>query len=490
MGIPIELIPCIIYLAVALLLGMLPGLFVTRSVAGYVSGNRQLNTLLLYFVLGAAVFSSFAFLGGPGWAYSRGAAAFYIVAYGTLGMVPFYFMGPRARRIGTRLGFFTQAELVGHRFDSRILQASFAFLSLVVFVPYLTLQIKGVGYILNVASHGLIANWLGALIAYGVVTLYVLYSGMMGVGLTSVFMGLAMMAIGWLFGLYLPIKFYGGIEPMFQALFQAHPALMTPPGLDGAGKPWGWWGYSSAVIVSVLGFCCWPHFFMRSMAAKDDRSIKLMVVMYPTIQIFLVPVLMIGFAAVLKFPGVHPADTILPFMLRHAGLSPWLAGLACAGTLAASMHTGDAIMHAAGTVGVRDGISVLYRGQLSDELERRLIQLLVLVVTAVAYYFAVVSNVSLVALLLGSYGAVAQIFPILIATFYWPRATSSGVLAALIGGIAVSTLFLLFPDWRPLPMHAGIYGLIVNVVLLVGVSLRTRPVPQARLEPYLEPGWD
>ena len=490
MAIPIELIPCIIYLVVALLLGMLPGFFVTRSVAGYVSGNRQLNTVLLYFVLGAAVFSSFAFLGGPGWAYSRGAAAFYIVAYGTLGMVPFYFMGPRARRIGTRLGFFTQAELVGYRFDSRILQASFAFLSLIVFVPYLTLQIKGVGYILNVASHGLIANWLGALLAYGVVTLYVLYSGMMGVGLTSVFMGLAMMAIGWLFGLYLPIKFYGGIEPMFQALFQAHPALMTPPGLDGAGKPWGWWGYSSAVIVSVLGFCCWPHFFMRSMAAKDDRSIKLMVVMYPTIQIFLVPVLMIGFAAILKFPGVRPADTILPFMLRHAGLSPWLAGLACAGTLAASMHTGDAIMHAAGTVGVRDGIGVLYRGQLSDGLERRLIQLLVLVVTAVAYYFAVVSNVSLVALLLGSYGAVAQIFPILIATFYWPRATSSGVLAALTGGIAVSTLFLLFPDWRPLPMHAGIYGLIVNVVLLVGVSLRTRPAPQARLEPYLEPGWD
>jgi solute:Na+ symporter, SSS family len=490
MSVPIELIPCAIYLLVALLLGILPGFFVARSVAGYVSGDRRLDTVLLYFVLGAAVFSSFAFLGGPGWAYSRGAAAFYIVAYGTLGMVPFYFLGPRARRIGTRLGFFTQAELIGHRFDSRALQVCFAFLSLVVFVPYLTLQIKGVGYILNVASHGLIAQWLGALIAYGVVTIYVLYSGMMGVGLTSVFMGLAMMIIGWLFGLYLPFKFYGGIEPMFQAIFNAHPALLTPPGLNGAGKPWDWWGYSSAVIVSVLGFCCWPHFFMRSMAAKDDRSIKLMVVMYPTIQIFLVPVLMIGFAAILKFSEVSPADTILPFMLRHAGLSPWLAGLACAGTLAASMHTGDAIMHAAGTVGIRDGVGVLYRGQLSDTLERRLIQILVLVITAVAYYFAVVSKVSLVALLLASYGAVAQIFPILIATFYWPRATRTGVLTALIGGIAVSSLFLVFPGWRPLPMHAGIYGLLVNVILLVSISLRTRPVSEEHLKPYLQPGWD
>lgn len=490
MGIPIELIPCAIYLVIALVLGILPGFYVTRSVSGYVSGDRNLNTVLLYFVLGAAVFSSFAFLGGPGWAYSRGAAAFYILAYGTLGMVPFYFLGPRARRIGTRLGFFTQAELIGYRFDSRTLQVCFAFLSIIVFIPYLTLQIKGVGYILNIASHGLIANWLGALIAYGIVTIYVLYSGMMGVGLTSIFMGLAMMVIGWLFGLYLPYKFYGGIESMFHSLFSAHTALLTPPGLASSGKPWNWWGYSSAVVVSVLGFCCWPHFFMRSMAAKDDRSIKLMVVMYPTIQIFLVPVLMIGFAAILKFPDVHPADTILPFMLRHAGLSPWLAGLACAGTLAASMHTGDAIMHAAGTVGARDGIGVLFRGKLGDEQERRLIQVLVLLITAVSYYFAVVSHVSLVELLLGSYGAVAQIFPILIATFYWPRATRSGVLAALIGGIAVSTLFLMLPDWRPLPLHAGIYGLIINVILLVGVSLRTKPVSAQRLEPYLQPGWD
>ena len=86
---PVELIPCLAYLGIALLLGMLPGLFVTRSVAGYVAGDRTLSTVLLYFVLGAAVFSSFAFLGGPGWAYSRGAAAFYILVYGMFGMIPF-----------------------------------------------------------------------------------------------------------------------------------------------------------------------------------------------------------------------------------------------------------------------------------------------------------------------------------------------------------------------------------------------------------------
>ncbi|HSC47998.1 MAG TPA: sodium:solute symporter family protein, partial [Gammaproteobacteria bacterium] len=236
---PVELIPCAAYLLLALVLGLVPGLSVSRNVAGFVAGNRSLDTLLLYFVLGAAAFSSFAFLGGPGWAYSRGGAALYVIVYGALGMVPFYFLGPRARRIGARLGLYTQAELISRRFDSRALQLTIAVFSLAALVPYLTLQIKGVGYILNVASHGLLSEWQGALLAYGIVTLYVLYSGMLGLGWTSVLMGVAMLTVGWLFGLYLPWKFYGGVGQMFHALAASPQATMLlPPGLTAGGGSW------------------------------------------------------------------------------------------------------------------------------------------------------------------------------------------------------------------------------------------------------------
>ena len=109
----VEIIPCLVYLGIALLLGMLPARLSSRSVAGYVAGDRGLNTLLLYFVLGAAVFSSFAFLGGPGWAYSRGGAAFYILTYGAFGMIPFYFLGPRARRLAKILQEAPPARISG-----------------------------------------------------------------------------------------------------------------------------------------------------------------------------------------------------------------------------------------------------------------------------------------------------------------------------------------------------------------------------------------
>ena len=482
-----ALIVCGLYLLVTLVTGILPGRTISKSVAGFVAGDRSMNVVVLYFVLGASVFSAFAFLGGPGWAYSRGAAALYIIAYGIIGMVPLYFIGPKTRRLGEKLGFVTQAELLAHRYNSRALSILLALLTVVVLIPYLTLQMKGAGYILETISGGRIPGWAGALITYGVVLVYVFSSGVMGIGWTNAFQGLFMMIIAWFLGIYLPYKLYGGIGAMFESI-TASPLrdMLEAPGLDGAGSPWNWWGFSSAVIVSALGLSMWPHLFMKSYAAKSDRALRLTIVLYPTFQLFLVPILLIGFAGVIAFPGVSPADTIVPHILMQdsIGLSGWIIGLVCAGTLAASMSTGDAILHAAASIGIRDGVRLLPGVKLDDSGQRFWIRVLIFVIGAVAYYFAVISDVEIVQLLLGSYGGVAQIFPLIFAAFYWPRATGKGALAALVAGLAVNMFFLQFPALKPFPMHEGIYGLIANIVVFISISLWTTPEPWATLRYY------
>jgi SSS family solute:Na+ symporter len=264
-------------------------------------------------------------------------------------------------------------------------------------------------------------------------------------------------------------------------------ALLAAPGLDGSGAPWGWAAFSSAVLVSAIGFSVWPHLFMRSFAASSDRALRLTVVLYPTFQLFLVPILLIGFAGVVAFPGVAPADSILPTILTRVELSPVLVGLVAAGTLAASMSSGDAILHSAASIGIRDGLARLVPGGLDDRRERLLIRLLAVALSLVAFYFAVRSETSLVALLLGAYGGVAQIFPATFAAFYWPRATGKGALAGLVSGLAVSVFFLRFPELAPIPgIHEGLWGLAVNVPVLVAVSLATRPGDPERLRAYVE----
>lgn len=474
------------YLTASLAVGLISGRRATSGTEGYVAGDRNLGFVVLYFILGASIYSAFAFLGGPGWAYSRGAAAFYIIAYGTVGLLPWYFLGPRIARLGRERGYVTQAELFADRYQSNLISGILALISLAAFVPYLILQMQGAGYVFSVVTEGRMPTWAGAAIAYGVVLIYVFKSGVMGVAWTNTFQGVLMLTLAWVLGLYLPYQLHGGVGPMFEELARIAPDMLRAPGLDDSGKPWTWGGYSSAVAISVLGFSVWPHYFMKIYTAKDVRSLKRMIVFYPTFQIFLVPIMFIGFAGVTAFPDVSPADTILPTIITSMDLPAVVVGFFCAGALAASMSSGDAIVHAAGSVMVKDFYGVMRTEKLSGYVETRLIRIAVVAIGAVAYYFAVLSSYSLVYLLLLSYGFMAQIFPALIAVFYWRRSTPQGIVAGLLTGCVVVLIWNLVPSLQWQDIHPGIWGIGAHVVALVGVSLVTSPMEPEHVRRFVE----
>ncbi len=474
------------YLLVSLAVGVFSGRKASASTEGYVAGDRNLGFIVLYFILGASIYSAFAFLGGPGWAYSRGAASFYIISYGTVGLLPWYFLGPRIARLGRKFGYVTQAELFADRYRSRSISAILAVISLVAFVPYLILQMQGAGYVFSVVTEGRIPIWGGAAIAYGVVLFYVFKSGVMGVAWTNTFQGILMMGLAWGLGIYLPYELHGGIGPMFEELARVAPDMLRAPGLDANGGLWTWGGYSSSIVISALGFSVWPHYFMKIYTARDILTLKRMIVFYPTFQIFLVPIMLIGFAGITAFPGVTPPDTILPTIVTSMGLPPVIVGLFCAGALAASMSSGDAIVHAAASVLVKDFYQVYRREKLDGYLETRLIRIFVVLIGAVAYYFAVVSHYSLVYLLLLSYGFIGQIFPTLMALFYWKRSTPAGVVAGLLSGCAVVIVWNLIPSLQWQQIHPGIWGVAVHVLVLVVVSKLTTPMDPEHVRTFVE----
>ena len=123
----------------------------------------------------------------------------------------------------------------------------------------------------------------------------------------------------------------------------------------------------------------------------------------------------------------------------------------------------------------RDGWVTALRKTLSPGRELGSIRALVVLYLLLAYGVAILYDGSLVFLLLSAYGAVVQFMPLLVACLYFRRATGAGALAGLLGGSALTTLFVAFPEWRPFPVHAGLYGVALNVLLLVTVSLATRP---------------
>jgi SSS family solute:Na+ symporter len=474
------------YLGISLVVGMLPGRRASDTAAGYVAGDRTLGLVLMYFITGATIFSAFAFLGLPGWAYSKGAAAFYVLGYGALGFVPFYFLGPRAARVGRRYGFVTQAEMVAERFGMRSIAGVMAVVSIVAFVPYLALQIRGAGLVLNAVTRGAFPIWAGGALVYAVVLVYVLRSGVLGVGWTNTLQGIFMMALAWGLGLYLPYKLYGGVRAMFEQIRDARPEMLLVPGLTAEGYPWSWGEYSSAVIVSIIGFSVWPHLFMKAFTSRDDRTIRRTVVLYPTFQIFLVPLLLIGFSGVMFSSAPESVDQILPHILMNTEIPALVVGLFCAGALAASMSSGDAMAHAAASIAVRDGWVEALGRKVDPHRQRALIRAALAVLVLASYVLAITYEDNLVYLLLYAYGPITQFAPVVVATLCWPRATGAGVLAGLLAGSAVNLLLVVFPELRPFPVHAGLYGVAVNALVLVTVSLLSDTRSGERDRAFLE----
>jgi len=472
------------YLGACLVVGMWPSKSASDSAAGYVAGDRSLGSLVMYFITGATVFSAFAFLGMPGRAYSQGVAALYVLAFGAIGFIPFYDLGPRAARLGRRFGFVTQAEMVAYRYDLRPIAIVMAIISAMAFIPYLAIQMRGAGMVLEVMTDGALELEWGAAIVYTIVLLYVLKSGVLGVGWTNTFQGVFMMILAWAMGLYLPYALYGGVGEMFRDIARERPELLTAPGLAG-DEPKTWAAYGSSVIVSVIGFAVWPHLFMKAFTARSERTLRRTVVLYPTFQFFLIPILLIGFAGILFESAPERPDQVLPHLLMNLELSPWVVGLFCAGALAASMSSGDAIVHACASILVRDGYVTGLDRKLTPHAERRLIRAFLVGISIASYTVAVTSGQTLVDLLLYAYGPIVQFAPAVYATLYWRRATGKGVLFGMIAGIAVTLLLARFPEWKLVALHEGGYGLVVNALVLVTVSLLTKRAPTARDDEFL-----
>jgi SSS family solute:Na+ symporter len=104
----------------------------------------------------------------------------------------------------------------------------------------------------------------------------------------------------------------------------------------------------------------------------------------------------------------------------------------------------------------------------------------------IAYFIAVRTRMSLVALLLAAYGAIVQLAPLTAATFFWRRATSTGAIAGLVLGSLVTLALFWHPELRPFGLHEGIVGLAVNCAALVGISLFTRPPPSEHVRSFMK----
>ena len=368
--------------------------------------GRSFGAPLVFLLMAGEIYTTFAFLGGSGFAYGRGGPVYYILCYATLAYVMSYFMLPPIWRYARDHGLYSQADFFASKYESRWLGALVSLVGIVALVPYLVLQFKGLGIIVEAAGYGAIgatpAVWIGAAVA----TAYVMVSGVRGSAWTAVAKDVMILAVVVFLGIYLPLHYYGGLGAMFAAIEAAKPGFVVLPEHGESA----WW-FSSTVLLTALGFYMWPHTFGSIYTARNARVIRQNAVVLPLYQLILLFVFLVGFAAILQVPGLKGADIDLAlFKLSVKTFDPWIVGIIGAAGVLTALVPGSMILMTAATL-LANNLYRLAHRSAADHHVVRVAKLLVPVVALVAVYFTLTGGQTIVALLLMGYSFVTQLFP-------------------------------------------------------------------------------
>lgn len=472
------------YLVIAMAIGILAGRGRNKaSVSEFTTAGRGLGLIVMWFLMGGAIFSAFAFLGAPGWAFSMGGPALYILVYTGFAIIPWYILAPKIGAIGRKHDLYSLVGFFYGRYRLKTLSALVAIVAFLAFIQYLATQMKGMAIIFNVMTEGRVPIWLGALAAYGIVVVYVATGGLRAAAWSDVFQGALMIIISWTVGLSIVFQLHGSIGGMFRTIAREEPGFLQ---IGGEGSTMSPTAYATVILVSVIGFIMWPHLFSKSYAT-DSKTAKKTVIAYPIFALFVIPLLLAGFAAVgvVSSSQVATADDILPYLITTVlNLPGWLYGLVGAGALAAAMSSADAITHSA-ALEFHDGVVKNVRPGATEVTTVRTMRLLVVLIGAAAYLVTIFGGQGLVALLLGAYGSIVQFAPGVYGALYSRRVTPTAILAGLVVGVASNYFFQFSGVGAPFEINAGIMGLLANVAVVVVLTYLTKPQDASIVDEYL-----
>ncbi len=86
-----ALLIIILFLFLALFLGIRAQHGKDMNLEQWSVGGRGFGTIFVFLLMAGEIYTTFTFLGGSGWAYSKGAPTFYILGYGALAYILSYF---------------------------------------------------------------------------------------------------------------------------------------------------------------------------------------------------------------------------------------------------------------------------------------------------------------------------------------------------------------------------------------------------------------
>ncbi|HTW85180.1 MAG TPA: sodium:solute symporter family protein [Candidatus Sulfotelmatobacter sp.] len=446
-----------------LLLGIRGVRGITMDPQEYIVAGRRVGALLLWLLLAGEIYTTFTFLGAAGWAYGKGAPAYYILCYGTLAYIIAFFLTPKVHRIARRHNLLTGPDFFVNRYGSKTLGALVALLGFVMLVPYVTLQLTGIQILVRIAGFGQVDPLLAVGIAFFLIAVFTFVVGLRGAAWASVAKD-GLVLIGVIFaGIALPTHFFGSPAGALDAVLRDHPNWLT---IAGPSSPSGITWVVSTTVLTACGFFMWPQSMAAVYSARNEDTLRRNAIFLPFYQLMLLLVFFAGFAALEIVPGLVGPAADQSFMLVVQQHYPaWTLGIvAAAGVLAGLVPAAGQLLAAASIVG--KNVLADYGIARDEAAQTMATRILVLIVALLAFGFWALARTTLVGLLLIGYNGITQLFPGVVLGVTGRRPSAAAVGAGIIAGLIVLIVCTVKGVSQIDGINTGLVALAANIVVL------------------------
>ncbi len=458
------------------------------DVNSFVLGGRSVGPWLTAFAYGTSYFSAVVFVGYAGqfgWKYGI-AATWAGIGNALLGsLLAWAVLGRRTRVLTQHLDSATMPQFFESRYDSRALKLAASAIIFIFLIPYTASLYNGLSRLFGMAFD---IDYSVCVIVMAVLTaVYVIAGGYMATAINDFIQGIVMI-IGIIAVIAAVLGGRGGFMEALNGLAQvSDPAVSQMPGAFNSFLGPDPVGLLGVVLLTSMGTWGLPQMVQKFYAIKSEKDINKGMVISTVFALIVAGgcYFLGGFGRLFSDQidiAANGYDSIIPTML--SGLSDVLIGIVVILVLSASMSTLSSLVMASASTLALDFIKGTVVKELPARKQISIIRVLIAVFIAISVVLAIVqyrSNVTFIAQLMGvSWGALAGAFlaPFLYG-LYWKRATKASVWVSFLFSCAVMTANIFLGDHFPAilksPINAGVFCMIMGLVIVPVVSLFTKP---------------
>jgi SSS family solute:Na+ symporter len=453
----------------------------TSDMSEWTVGGRRFGAATMWFLQAGEVFTTFTFLGMAGLAFTGGVAALYSLPYVPLAYAGLYWLAPVIWKRARARGHLTMADFLHGFYESRVLAVLSAVLGVVFLLPYLQLQITGLGLAVQLATGDTASGQWSMVIAFVLTVGFVLWAGIRGVATTSYFKDALMLVVLIVLVVLVPAHFAGGIGGTFSRILAEHRGLLT---VHGGSYDATW--FVTSLLASALGvlFMTLPHSWPALLSADSPRSLRRNYVFLPIYSVCIVLPMIIGFTAVLALPRSTDSNGALLALVSKA-FPGWAVGVVVVATAATAMVPSAGLIIGMSSLLARNVVPTR-----SDRAQFTVNQVAVVAVTALALVLALLRPDLLANLLLLTFSGLDQFIPAVGLALLARRLVGAPwVIAGIVVGEIV-VIWLTFGDLYGGTFNVGLIGLVPNLVIVAvgilvdrrrGADVQARTVPAAAI---------